>query len=70
VDTQDISTGDQIRIIGTTTGVYEAVINEMVNNDQPSTRVVKGDNPTFHVSRAVRRNDKVYKVIESKPSYP
>jgi putative protease len=63
MDTQELNVGDQVQIVGPTTGVYEAVIEEMINDDKPCSKAVKGDNPTFRVSRTVRRNDKVYRVV-------
>jgi len=63
LDTQDLSVGDKILIIGPTTGVYEDVVVELVCSDRPVERAVKGDHPTCPVSRKVRRNDKVYKVV-------
>jgi putative protease len=63
MDTQELATGDKIQIIGPTTGVYEAVIDQMVNDDRPVDKVTKGDNPTFPVSRVVRRNDKVFRIV-------
>ena len=65
MDTQELNTGDRVQIVGPTTGVYEAVIDTMVNDDKTVEKVVKGDNPTFRVSRTVRRNDKVYRVVEA-----
>jgi putative protease len=55
--------GDKILIIGPTTGVYEDVIAELVCSDRPVEKAVKGDHPTIPVSRSVRRNDKVYKIV-------
>ena len=65
MDSHDLSNGDQIEIIGPTTGVYEAVIKGLVKNEQPCEIAVKGDDPTFPVSRTVRRRDKVYKVVSN-----
>lgn len=63
MDTQELNAGDTVQIVGPTTGVYEAVVEEMLNDDKPCHKAVKGDNPTFSVSRTVRRNDKVYRVV-------
>ncbi len=63
LDTQELNVGDTIQIVGPTTGVYEAVIEEMINEDKPCLQAIKGDNPTFRVARTVRRNDKVYRVV-------
>jgi len=63
METQELATGDRIQIIGPTTGVYEAVITEMLLDEKQVDRVQKGEHPTFPVSSAVRRNDKVFKVV-------
>jgi hypothetical protein len=63
MDSHDIQNGDQIEIIGPTTGVYEAVLSGLVKNDQPCEIASKGEGPTFPVSRTVRRRDKVYKIV-------
>jgi len=63
LNSYDISNGDQIEIIGPTTGVYDAVVTGLVKNDQPCEIAVKGENPTFPVTRVVRRRDKVYKIV-------
>lgn len=67
LDTQELEIGDKIQIIGPTTGVYEAFITEMVNDNIPVSRAVKGDHPTFPVTMALRKNDKVYKVVAAQP---
>lgn len=68
MDTRELNVGDTVQIVGPTTGVYEAVIEEMINDDKPCSKAVKGDNPTFRVSRTVRRNDKVYRVVPAHDS--
>jgi putative protease len=65
MDSHEIANGDQIEIIGPTTGVYEAVVSGLVKNEQPCEMAVKGEGPTFPVSRTVRRRDKVYKIVSS-----
>jgi len=65
MDSHEISNGDQIEIIGPTTGVYEAVVAGLVKNDQPCELAIKGEDPTFPVSRTVRRRDKVYKIVSN-----
>jgi len=65
IDSHDLKIGDEINIIGPTTGVYEALIETMVNENQAIQRAVKGENPTIPVTSPVRRNDKVYKVVAS-----
>lgn len=70
MDAQQLEIGDQIIVTGPTTGVYETVLESMVNNDAPCMVAVKGDNPTFRVERTLRRNDKVYKVVETHKTPP
>ena len=65
LDSHEISNGDQIEIIGPTTGVYEAVVTGLVKNDKSCEMAVKGEDPTFPVSRTVRRRDKVYKIVSN-----
>lgn len=67
LDTQELNKGDKILVMGPTTGVYEAIIGDMVVNEQTVEKAVKGDQPTFPVSSVVRRNDKVYKVVPASP---
>lgn len=53
--------GDEIRIIGATTGVYEGTIGELRAADEsPLTEGKKGNVVTFPVTERVRVNDKVY----------
>jgi U32 family peptidase len=63
IDTQDLQIGDEIKIMGPTTGVYEAVITTMVKDEQSVEIALKGEDPTIPVTSPVRRNDKVYKVV-------
>ena len=63
IETNSLSVGDEIMIIGPTTGVYEDKIEE-IRVDLASTETAnKGDVCSFVVSDLVRRADKVYKVI-------
>jgi putative protease len=58
----EISEGDEVLVIGTTTGVYEGVIGEMRTDADGRVRTgKKGDVITFPVTSQVRINDKVYK---------
>ena len=56
-----VAVGDEIKIIGRTTGVYSAVINEMRDvHMKPVTEGKKGDIITIPVAVRVRKNDRVY----------
>jgi U32 family peptidase len=68
IDTQELSIGDKIQVIGPTTGVYEALIETLLNENTPVQKATKGDNPTIPVSMVVRKNDKVYKVVAVQPA--
>jgi len=67
IQTNELNIGDEINIIGPTTGVYEDVIEEL-RVDMNKTEVAKkGDAVSFKTNELVRRGDKVYKIIENKP---
>lgn len=65
IETHDLSTGNEILITGPTTGVIELKIPEirvaLINTD----KAVKGDLCSVLISDTVRRNDKVYKLVDS-----
>ncbi len=61
LDAGDIAVGDEIKIIGRTTGVYSATVTELRNVDRiPVTEAKKGDIITIPVTSRVRENDRVY----------
>jgi U32 family peptidase len=61
LDSGSVAVGDEIKIIGQTTGVYSAVVNELRNFDQvPVERAEKGEIITIPVTERVRLNDRVY----------
>ncbi len=62
IETYDISVGDNILIIGPTTGVAEMKIQEIRVECINSKTAVKGDVCSVPVPEPVRRNDKVYKL--------
>jgi len=63
IETHDLGVGDEIKIIGETTGVYEAVVDEVRLDLDPVKKVVKGDICSIKVTDLVRRGDKLYKVV-------
>jgi len=63
MESNEIENGDQLLIIGPTTGVVEVTVQDMINNDKPCNKAIKGDNPTIPVAQMVRKNDKVYKIV-------
>ena len=61
LDSGSVAVGDEIKIIGQTTGVYSAVVDELRNFDQvPVERAEKGEIITIPVTERVRLNDRVY----------
>ena len=65
METQDLSIGDNIMIIGPTTGVYEDQISEIRVDLKSVNASVKGELCSIPTKDIVRRGDKVYKVIDS-----
>jgi putative protease len=60
-----LKVGDEIKIIGETTGVYEDVINEVRLDLMPVNEVVKGDLCSIPTKQIVRRGDKLYKIVKT-----
>ena len=65
METHDLSIGDEIKIMGPTTGVYEDFVPEIRVDLKPVEKTVKGDDCSVPVKELVRRGDKVYKIVDS-----
>ena len=65
METHDLNVGDEIMIIGPTTGVYEDTIEEIRVDLKPVQQTVKGEACSLPVKSLVRRGDKVYKVVST-----
>ena len=65
MDTHELSLGDNIMIIGPTTGVYEDTLTEIRVDLGNVEKTVKGEFCSIPVKSLVRRGDKVYKVVNS-----
>ena len=65
METQDLKVGDDIMIIGPTTGVYEDNVSEIRVELQPVESTEKGELCSIPVKDVIRRGDKVYKVIDA-----
>ena len=63
METHDLNVGDEIMIIGPTTGVYEDTIEEIRVDLKPVQQTVKGEACSLPVKSLVRRGDKVYKMV-------
>lgn len=64
IETHNLTLGEEIKIIGPTTGVYEDVISEIRVDLQSVEKTIKGELCSIPVKSLVRRQDKLYKVIE------
>jgi len=66
LEAQQLIEGDNILIIGRTTGIIETVVGEMRINDKQVKGVKKGDNFSMKLDSTVRPNDKLYKVVTNR----
>jgi putative protease len=62
IETQKLSVGDTILIIGPTTGVVEETVKEIRFDLQPVPEVKKGDVCSVPVGTFLRRSDQVYRI--------
>ena len=70
IETHDLSIDEEIKIIGSTTGVYEDKVLEIRLDYDPVKKAVKGDVCSIPVKELVRRGDKVYKIVPADKSVP
>jgi putative protease len=66
LEAQNLEVGDEILITGETTGAYEDVVKEMRVKLEPSEKVEKGTYFSMKTNELIRRNDKLYKIVETK----
>ena len=64
IETENLNVGDNILIIGPTTGVYEDAVAEIRVDDKSVNSAAKGIYCSIKVNNLVRRGDKVYRWIE------
>lgn len=64
LEAQNLKVGDEILITGETTGAYEDVVEELRDELTPVQEVKKGSLFSIKTKKIVRRNDKVYKMVE------
>lgn len=69
METQNLSLGEEIKIIGPTTGVYEDELSEIRVDLKKVNRTIKGEVCSIPVKSIIRRGDKVYKVIDVDPVF-
>ncbi|MFH1053128.1 MAG: U32 family peptidase [Candidatus Woesearchaeota archaeon] len=66
IESGGLSVGDEIIVIGPTTGIIKAKVKEMVVNDKKNDSAKKGDNITVMIKERLRKNDRLYKVVDRK----
>ena len=59
---EELHTGDEVMVIGETTGVYRNSVDELRLDRDPVPEVHQGDRFSFKTTSPVRRGDKVYRI--------
>ncbi len=65
METGSLEKGDEIKIIGPSTGVLDAKVEEIRVDLKDVNRTVKGEVCSIPVDAFLRRSDKVYKIVEN-----
>lgn len=65
LETGEITLGDDIIILGPTTGVYEDTIKEIRVDLNPVEKAVKGEMFSIPTTEIIRRGDKLYKIKDA-----
>jgi putative protease len=65
VETQSVKVGDEIIIMGPTTGVIETTITEMQVDYKSAQEAVKGQLFSIKIDQKIRPSDKLYKWVEA-----
>lgn len=66
LETGDLSVGDEILIIGPTTGVVELTVTELRVGLQPLTTARKGESVSVKIPQKIRRSDKLFRLVDAK----
>ncbi|MBN1926835.1 MAG: U32 family peptidase [Prolixibacteraceae bacterium] len=65
VEAGSLNVGDNIMIIGQTTGVVEATVNEIRVDLKNTSLAKKGERCSVPLPEKIRRSDKLYKIVDS-----
>lgn len=65
LETGNLHKGDEILIIGPTTGVIEYTVDEIRVDDKVTDHSVKGETCSIPVESFLRRSDKIYKLVNA-----
>lgn len=63
LEAQSLEVGDEILILGPTTGVIESKVDEIRVELQPVQKVVKGERFSIRLSEKIRASDKLFKIV-------
>jgi putative protease len=63
IQSEYLSVGDEVLIIGQTTGLVEIRVDEIHNNGGQVEKATKGDRIAFSTGRKIRRGDKLFKWV-------
>ena len=66
MESGQIKIGDEILIMGETTGVLDIKLEKLTVNDKDNSSAKRGDEITLEIPSLVRRNDKVYLIENNK----
>ena len=66
LEAQYLEVGDEILITGETTGAYEDHVKEIRVELKSVDKVEKGTYFSFKTNELIRRNDKLFKIVETK----
>ncbi len=69
IETGELNVGDEILIIGPTTGAIETTVQELRVNEIGCTTAIKGERCSLPVDQVIRRSDKVYKLVPGDPTF-
>ena len=65
IETHSLAIGDEILIIGPTTGLIQTKVAELRLNDASVNMVQKGDTMSMPINEKIRPSDKLYKLVEA-----
>ena len=63
IEAYELKSGDKILVTGPSTGAQEFDLQEMMVNDLPAEKALKGDSCTIKLPFRVRLSDKLYKLV-------
>jgi putative protease len=63
IQSEYLTTGEEVLITGPTTGLIEITVSEIHNNGGPVVTALKGERIAFSTGRKVRRGDKLFKWV-------